>query len=225
VFAKRLADLIDISDAITLSDFFTTLDTVCARTEPADTHATDSLFEQHHAAMRASIEASFVTEEDELLLAGKKAFRLPAANNDTLSTPEAAASYQRFYSLHQSELERRVAQLRKALLEQLQCKSVALAQVAALDVALGPILLTYSRRCLATLPKLVAQRFEHLRLLHCQQERIAGDPEFRLQEGGWLARFHDELQQLLHAELTLRLQPLQGMLSCLTPEDPIRENP
>jgi hypothetical protein len=225
VFAHQLADLIDISDAITLSEFFATLDTVCARAAPADTHATDSLFEQHHAAMRASIEASFATQEDELLLAGKTTFRLPTANDDTLSAPEATASYQRFYSLHQSELERRVAQLRKALLERLRCKSDALAQVAAVEVALGPILVKYSRRCLATLPRLVAQRFEHLRLHQRQQERIADEPERWLQTGGWLARFHDELQQLLHAELTLRLQPLEGMLSCLTPEDSTRENP
>ncbi|MDP5069810.1 MAG: DUF3348 domain-containing protein [Congregibacter sp.] len=225
VFANRLADLIDISDAIVLSDFFTTLDGICVGTGPADTHAADSLFEQHRAAMRASIDASFVTGEDELFIAGTTAFRLPTANHDTLRASEATALYQRFYSLHQSELERRVAQLRKALLERLQRKSDVLAQVAAVEIALGPILVKYSRRCLATLPKLVAQRFEHLRLDQRQQQQIAGKPEIWLEEGGWLARFHTELQQLLHAELTLRLQPLQGMLSCLTPEDPIRKNP
>ncbi|WOJ94039.1 DUF3348 family protein [Congregibacter variabilis] len=225
VFANRLADLIDISHAITLSDFFTTLDSVRACPEPANTDASDSLFDQHRAAIRASIDASFMTQEDEPIIAGKKAFRLPAASDNTLNAPEAAVSYERFYSLHQSELERRVAQLRKALLAQLQCKSDALAQVAAIEVALGPIFVKYSRRCLATLPKLVAKRFEHLRLHQHQQDWVAGEPKLWLQEGGWLARFHDELQQLLHAELTLRLQPLQGMLSCLTSEDPIRENP
>ena len=71
----------------------------------------------------------------------------------------------------------------------------------------------------------MAKRFEQLRLEQSQQERGVGEPELWLQEGGWLARFHDELQQLLHAELTLRLEPLKGMVSCLTPEDPIRENP
>jgi len=225
VFANRLADLIDISDAITLSDFFSTLDSVTAYAEPADRLATDSLFKQHQAAMRASIDASFVTIEDALFVTGKKAFRLPTANDDTLSGPEATASYERFYSLQQSELERRVAQLRKALIERLQCKSDALAQVAAVEIALGPILVKYSRRCLATLPKLVAQRFEHLRRHQHQHDWVAGEPKLWLQPDGWLARFHDELQQLLHAELTLRLQPLAGMLSCLTPDDPKRENP
>lgn len=225
VFAHQLADLIDISEAITLSEFFTTLDSVCAGAELADTPATDSLYEQHRAAMLASIDASFVTGKDELFIAGKTAFRLPTANDDTLNAPEATASYQRFYSLHQSELERRVAQLRKALLERLQGKSDELAQVAALEVALSPILVKYSRRCLAALPKLIAKRFEHLRLHQHQQDWVAGESELWLQKGGWLARFHDELQHLLHAELTLRLQPLQGMLSCLTSEDPTRENP
>ena len=225
VFANELADLIDISDAITLSEFFTTLDSICARGEPADTDAADSLLEQQQAAMGTFIDASFARDDEELLIAGKAAFRLPVANDDTLSAAEATARYQRFYSLHQSELERRVAQLRKALLEQLQGHSDALAQVSALEVVLGPILVKYSRRCLATLPRLVAKRFEQLRLEQSQQERGVGEPELWLQEGGWLARFHDELQQLLHAELTLRLEPLKGMVSCLTPEDPIRENP
>lgn len=225
VFANQLADLIDISEAITLSDFFTTLDSICACAEAVDSHAADLLFEQHRAAMRASIDASFGAGESEHLSAGKTVFRLPTANDDTLSAPEATASYQRFYSLHQSELERRVSQLRKTLLERLQCKSDELAQVAALEVALSPILVKYSRRCLATLPQLIARRFEHLRLHQHQQDWVAGDPALWVQEGGWLARFHDELQQLLHAELTLRLQPLQGMLSCLTSEDPIRKNP
>jgi hypothetical protein len=223
VFANRLADLINLSEAITLSDFFTTLDGVCACDEPIDADPGDLLFEQHRAAMREAIDASFLTDEDALSTAANKVFRLPAANDDTLSAPEATVSYQRFYSLHQSELERRVAQLRKALIERLQVKSDALAQVAALELALGPTLAKYSRGCLATLPKLVAKRFEHLR--QRQQERIAGERHLWLEAGGWLAKFHNELQQLLHAELTLRLQPLEGMVFCLTTEDPIRENP
>lgn len=225
VFADRLADLIDISDAITLSDFFTTLDSVCADARPADSRATHSVFEQQLAAMQAFIDASFVVDEDELFSADKNAFRLPTTNDGTLRGPEATASYERFYKLHQSELERRVAQLRKVLLKSLECESDALAQVAAVEMALAPMLVKYSRRCLATLPKLVTQRFEHLRRHQHQQDWVASEPAIWLEEGGWLARFHNELQQLLHAELTLRLQPLEGLLSCLTPEDPIRENP
>lgn len=225
VFADRLADLIDISDAIALSEFFAALHSVEAVAGSADAPASDALFEEHRAKMRASIDASFLRYPSETVPAGQKDFRLPKASGETLSAPEATVSYQRFYSLHQSELERRVAQLRKALVERLQRKNDALAQVAAIEAVLAPILTQYSRRCLARLPKLVAQRFEQLRLGQHQQDWVADEPALWLQKGGWLAQFHDELQHLLHAELKLRLQPLRGLLSCLTPEDPIRENP
>ncbi|WOJ98529.1 DUF3348 family protein [Congregibacter brevis] len=224
VFANRLADLVDISDAITLSDFFATLGSVSASAQPIDSSASDSVFEKHRSAMRASIDASFVTDDRQQVIEGKKTFELPAATKNTLSAPEATARYERFYSLHQSELERRVAQLRKALLEHLQHKSDALAQVAAVEVALGPMLVKYSRHCFAKLPKLVGQRFEYLRQHQHQQDWVASEPQSWLQAGGWLAQFHDELQHLLHAELTLRLQPLEGMLSCLSPEDLLRKN-
>ncbi len=224
VFAKQLADQVDISNAITLSDFFSTLNTVSASTRPADPPASNSLFDAHCVAMRTFIDASFATEDQAALPAGKAALRLPIENDQTLNTSEAVASYRRFYSLHQSELERRVAQLRKALLEQLQCESDALAQVAAIEVALGPILVRYSRRCLATLPKLVGQRFEHLSQQSHPPDVAVGSLELRLGQDGWLTRFHNEIQHLLHAELSLRLQPLEGLLSCLNPEDPTPEH-
>ncbi|EAQ96838.2 hypothetical protein KT71_11074 [Congregibacter litoralis KT71] len=224
VFATRLADLIDISDAITLSDFFSKLDRVSTSQQVESAEGVDSVFDQHRAAMRGSIDASFATDEDELSLAGRNVFPLPTVSAENVSAAETIARYERFYSLHQSELERRVAQLRKVLLERMRSQSDALAQVAALEIAMGPIFVKYTRQCFATLPGLVAQRFEYLRLHQHQQDWVAKEPASWLREDGWLARFHDEVKQLLHAELTLRLQPLDGMLSLLSPNDSLEKH-
>lgn len=222
LFASELADLIDISDAIELSQLFGNLDAVTAADESVTAQAADALFEQHRAEMLAFIDSSFVTDTEEATAPGRAAFRLPVLREGALISSEALPRYQRFYTLHQSELERRVAVLRMALLERLQSVNDALAQVAAVEIALGPILAKYSRRCLASMPKLVATRFEQSLLQHGQPKAVAAGttPSF---ENDWLQHFHEELRQLLHAELALRLQPLEGMLDCLNPDDR-REN-
>ena len=223
LFANQLADLIDISDAIELSRFFTNLNDVSVSAQPVTTQPADVLFEQHRAEMIAVIDSSFITDTEEAIAGVKAVFRLPALKADAVSTSQATATYRRFYSLHQSELERRVARLRTALLDQLEATNEALAQVAAVDTALGPMLAKYSRRCFATLPKLVAMRFEQYQLQHGQREPIAAGANPNLQQNNWLLQFHGELQRLLHAELALRLQPLEGMLRCLDSDD-LREN-
>lgn len=226
-FADRLAELIDLSGAIDLSEFLRGLprvqvDEAVAKEAQASEAEQDgdprARFLAQRAEMIQHITASFTL--DPAAKAGSPTgFILPTPGVETLGDDtEAYAPYQRFYALHQSEMERRVHALRRSLRKQLGAASTALAQLAALDTTLDATLADYSRRSLAVLPTLLARHFFALR--RAQEEADAetertSQPEDWLGEGGWLTQFHRDMQRLLLAELSLRLQPLQGMQEAL----------
>lgn len=219
-FADRLAELIDLSGAIDLSEFLRSLGRIPAQALEADasTDGPGALFQGRRRDMLRSISDSFAPAEGgEPAPAGS--FFLPSAKPATLKgDAEAWAPYQRFYSLQQSELERQVTLLRRALRQQLAVSSPALAQLAALDTTLEGTLADYARRGLAVLPGLLQKRFVTLAGEQRAVDAAAGgdsEPGTWLEEGGWLWQFHRDMQRVLVAEVSLRLQPLQGMLDAL----------
>lgn len=226
-FADRLAELIDLSGAIDLSEFLRSLGRIPAQTLEADeaaeaTSSPGALFQARRRDMLRTISASFVPPQGgEPAPAG--GFFLPSPKPATLKgDAEAWAPYQRFYSLQQSELERQVTLLRRALRQQLTVAGPALAQLAALDVTLDGTLADYARRGLAVLPGLLQKRFVTLAGEQRAADAAAGDssePGAWLEEGGWLRQFHRDMQRVLVAEVSLRLQPLQGMLDALESVD------
>jgi hypothetical protein len=135
--------------------------------------------------------------------------------------------YRRFYLAQQRELEQKVGPLRALAREALSQASPALGQLAALDAALDGILEEREARLLGTLPILLRRRFAVL--LKGHQQALADSPQANapsdtpahwLQPGGWLARFANELQTVLLAELDLRLQPTLGLLEALHHKTP-----
>ncbi len=226
VFSSRLAELIDISDAIELSDFFKGLKRV-GRSDDALISNLPAQCRTHRAAIQLLIDASFEpgTAQDDI--SGGKGFRVPEPAEDLLTDPEAFKPYRRFYTLMQSELERRVAQTRGLVLNNLRGTSDELAQVVAIERALEKMVVNYSRRCLGVISGLAAQRFDELRLEQQRLDDAQGWPSNStdwLAVGGWLARFHVELQHLLRAELELRWQPIEGLLLALGHETAAQES-
>jgi hypothetical protein len=62
---------------------------------------------------------------------------------------------------------------------------------------------------------LLEQRFEQLLKTHQQklvETQQADNPAIWMNPGAWLARFCNELQTMLLAELDLRLQPTVGLI-------------
>ncbi|MGB1457328.1 DUF3348 family protein [Spongiibacter marinus] len=219
-FADKLAELIDLSGAIALSELLRGLRRVKATGEAAGDDA-QALFMARRADMIEAISASF-TLDPEAMASSPAGFILPSPNADTFGSDAAGyAPYQRFYALHQSEIDHRVISLRGELRKLLAGRSEALAQLAALDTMMEGTLAVYSRRALSALPKLLAQHFFALR---SEQQNIDADTEQPttseqwLADGGWLWQFHTDMQSLLLAELALRLQPLQGLLEALNSE-------
>lgn len=219
-FADRLAELIDLSGAIDLSEFLRGLGRIPATgiPEARERDSPRAVFQAQHADMLEAISRSFRPAA-----AGESAnpggFSLPAPKPGTLiADADAWAPYLRFYALQQSEMERRISTLRRALRENLAATSPVLAQLAVLDKTLDATLIDYSRRSLAALPRLLGKRFSELARTQREADSDAGtvsQPQDWLEEGGWLWQFHRDMQRVLLAELGLRLQPLQGMLDAL----------
>ncbi len=98
--------------------------------------------------------------------------------------------------------------LRSHVRQRMAAATPALAQLAALDAAMEPLFGEREQRLLAaTLPALLKARFGALR----QSARLTDIPE----NLRWLQTFTAEFEQILLAELELRLQPVTGLIETL----------
>ncbi len=97
-----------------------------------------------------------------------------------------------------------VAPLREQLRATVAPMSPAMARLAALDAAMAQALAPREHALLALLPVLLEKHFLRLRTAPPQ-----ADPN------PWLDTFRQDMQQLLLAELSLRLQPSLGLLQAL----------
>lgn len=114
--------------------------------------------------------------------------------------------YRRACLLHQRTMATRIGAWRARVREVLAHGSPALQKLAALDAALEQALAQRERDLLSTLPALLEKRFDAL-----QQA-----PASPMPHGPWLAQFRSEVQELLLAELELRLQTVEGLIAtCL----------
>lgn len=215
--AEKLSQMIDLSDSISLSESLRSLAKVGVlepRSEGASDHR--QVFLDARGAMLSFIATSFVSD------ASSVPFLLPRANAETLvDTAAGFQPFQRFYSLHQSEMDQRIAVLRKSLRAELSMRSVALAQLAALDRMMADTLADNSRRVLAALPRLLSKRFRELAAEHLAACGGAdfGKPDSWSESEGWLGQFNQEMQSLLLAELDFRLLPALGLLEALETEE------
>lgn len=126
----------------------------------------------------------------------------------TASTPPVPyAPYRRYHLALQRQMERTLRPVRLRVRAALAGASPSLQQLAALDAAWEDTLQVRESRLLAGLQPLLEQRFQQLRAAHLASAPAAN--------GSWLARFVQELQQVLRAEWELRQQPTLGLLEAL----------
>lgn len=114
--------------------------------------------------------------------------------------------YRRCYLAHQGAMDAGIRPLRAQLRAELAGRSAALAQLAALDAVMDDALVERERHVLAGVPRLLEQR-------HRRLHQGPGDV------GLALARFGQDVQDVLLAELELRWQPIEGMMEALSHED------
>ncbi len=214
-FAQRLGQQIDLSDSFALSDALHGLSRIVFEQHtPADNGLKEE-FLQTRAKLVESIIKSFVPD------IGSMQFNLPVPDAESLiDDKKAFAPYLRFYATLQSDMEYKAHKLRLRARKTVAGVSLELAQLAALDEALGNTLAVQTRKIFTVIPKLLGKRFQYLREQHLHDiaDKKDDDPELWLQPDGWLAQFYQEMQSLLLAELDVRLQPVVGLIEALDEE-------
>lgn len=140
--------------------------------------------------------------------------------------PEAAAETDaRYAPYHQRYLDQqrhmvlRIDALRAHVRQAIAKVSPQLEQLATFDAAMDQILGGREQKLLSTVPLLLERRFEHLRKTHqlglaAAQQRDA--PALWPTPGGWLGVFGKEMQEVLLAELEVRLQPVVGLIEAFS---------
>ena len=216
-FAEQLGQLIDLSDSFALSDALRSLKRLPFKANTDDdtraqySESIKQHFLQQRSLMVEAIVKSFVPDH------GTLALLLPAADSEeSINSGKTLDAYVRFYAMQQSEMEHRVIKLRAHVRESLSGHSAALAQLAALDTAIGDTLAIPSRKLFTVVPRLLRKRFTLLHEEHVAKTQDSIDNnQLWLETGGWLDNFYNEMQGLLLAELEVRLQPVLGLIEAL----------
>jgi hypothetical protein len=209
-FAERLGQWLNLTNAIMLSGALNPR----VGSTPAALSRTDGEFEAQLAQTRSTLTESITANG--VLRPGKARIKLPA--------PTAVADfapYRRYYTAHQRDMEASIGALRASVRVALAKHSPALRQLAELDAVLDKVMNERERNLLATVPQLIEKRFEQLRAAHRQAQaeaQQADDPTQWMLPGGWLARFCEDMQGVLLAELEVRLQAVTGMIETFSNE-------
>lgn len=196
-FAERLGQWMDITDSISLS--------AALKASPAgkDVPAGGDI-EAELTRIRKVLTDSILAEKG--LRIGIAPLQLPTpAPEATVEEVTDFTPFHRYYTGLQRDMDAGIGALRAKGRAALAGSSPSMKRLAALDDALEQSLAPKERNFLATVPWLLEKRFNHLRKAHREAP-------------GWLERFRREMQDILLAELDLRLQPVEGLVEALSNE-------
>lgn len=221
-FAEQLGLWIHFADAIALSAVHSDSMASVPKMQPDIRHADRA---GAHAAISAEFERIQALLTNSIMKScspnsGKMHIKLPEpfveAPKDIAT---AYAPYRRFYEAHQRDMEISIQPLRVNVREAVAKMSPTLRKLVDLDKVLEKILRERESKLLSKVPVLLKRRFEQLFKEHQQRLADTGqtdNPAGWTQAGGWLARFCNDMQMLLLAEVELRLQPTIGLIEACT---------
>lgn len=119
----------------------------------------------------------------------------------------------------QRSMQAATGRLRGRLRDMLGHGSAELARLAEVDAVMEQTLSPREHALLGAVPALLGQHFERLRAA-ASPAPGDGDNDEALPDTAhpvWLARFHQDMQDVLLAELDVRFQPIEGLLAALRP--------
>ena len=209
-FSERLTQNMDFSSSLKLSELHghlhilekkarTKLD---SRSEGDQKKALNSAFDRVHRSIVQNIEQSFD------ISVAQPRFPLPQIDLEIEASDLSA--YQTFYQAQQIEMSAKIQGLRTYVRETLSASTVDMAQLALLDQTLEGTIgfpLRSGFLAVSNVISVYSQKIEAHLNKHAQGVKQTQ-----------LTQFHGELQQLLSAELELRLQPVQGLLDAFNQE-------
>jgi hypothetical protein len=197
--AERLGQWLDLNEAIQLHAAQSAISAAGAsahrralRVQPSHLHASLRI---ELDRLRSTLTRSITT---------RSTYQHDPGDLDT----EFALFHQRLGDL-QRLMEISVDALREHVRQQLAQSTPEMAQLAATDAVMDGLFGLREERLLATVPTFLKARFVAMR-----QQAAAAEPSDDMQ---WLNRFAAEFEQILLAELDLRLQPVMGLIESLEP--------
>ena len=217
-FAERLGQWLDFKDALPL---YSVLNAGAEALADVGSATAETLsVREDLARVRAALTESILA--DGLTQPGKSRIPLPAPlPNASAESAAEFSPFHRYYLAHQRDMNANIGPLRTNVRAALSATSPALRQLAALDAVLEQALINRERSLLASIPQLLAKRFEQRYDAHrvaCAEAGVVDEPGRWMQDGGWQADFCAEMRDVLLAELELRLQPVIGMIDALDNE-------
>lgn len=190
--AERLSQWLAWTDAIALS---TVLNAPAARVKAAAGTPDDECARVRDGLARTIREDSLYASVDET----------------TVGTIDFAP-YRLRYLARQQAMEAGVGPLRAKLRGALAARSAEMARLATVDAVMEQALEAREHSLLVTVPALLEKRFKRLR----QAATPAPDAsETDAAPLAWLPVFHQDIRDLLLAELDFRFQPVDGLLEAL----------
>lgn len=218
-FAERLGLWLDVFDGITLHAAHQSIKTVDEeKASDALLGRTFALEEEFHRVRTALVKAITSSASP----ASGKRVRNPVLQPETATETDAGyAPYHQRYLDQQRHMALRIDALRAHVRQAITKVSPQLGQLATFDAVMEQMLGGREKKLLSTVPVLLERRFGHLRKTHqlglaavSQQDA----PALWGQPGGWLDVFGKELQEVLLAELEVRLQPVVGLIEAFSNE-------
>lgn len=199
--AERLGQWLNVNEVIALRTTQAAVaaaGTAAARraTPPLDRRALHTALQQELQRVRAVLTQSITARE--------ASHRPDPGDLDV----EWALFHQRLGD-QQRRMALSVEALRGHVRQALAQSTPELAQLAALDAAMEPLLAGREARWLNSLPAFLKARFVALR------QQAADPPDAAPNDLRWLLTFAHEFEQTLLAELDLRLQPVIGLIESL----------
>ena len=202
--AERLGQWLNVNEAISLHQTQSAASALASRAgqaAPVVQLSADQPAELHAECQQALQRVRGVLSQS--IMARDPSHRPDLNDLDT----EWALFHQRLHD-QQRRMALSVDALRGHVRQRMAAATLDLAQLAALDAAMELLLGAREQRLLATtLPAFLKARFGALR----QAARLTNTPE----DLRWLQTFAAEFEQILLAELDLRLQPVTGLIEAL----------
>ncbi len=207
-FAERLGQMFDLPDSIKISAVHGKTLAVTLEPPAVSRETVKAEFLRVRAGIVSSVLRSFVPGS------GAARLRFPATDAATaIEETMAPEPYLAFYMAQQRDIEFRVRNLQAVTRDALAGFSPRLAQLVALDSAIGDPLSAHARRLFTAVPRLLQQRFELL--LEEYRQAISGQPHAHALREKALGQFREEMQGLLLAEIETRLLPTLGLIEAL----------
>ena len=190
---------------------------------PAGARPEEGAGAQESARVRASLEQAIAGPKPTAGSRQRGDLRAPPQDKSKAAEYAEWATYRQRYMSLQQTMEMSIGTLRIRLRAMLAASTPEMTQLAVLDAVMEQGLSARERSLLAGVPKLLEGHFTRLR--EAEQAALAdaaaapeGDAAVRpllVAPGTWLEVFRKDMQTILHAELDIRFQPIEGLLAAL----------